>query len=1123
MPGIFGPTYGEISKTTLLGNSAPVLDQMLGNVINNVVGLSSSFRYDPIGTGVKSTQQLPIDWSKFENHTFFNSAQAKTNVAFEKVINEFPFDGTREEIEQFLDELTGFEKYVYDSIPKNVGYLNFDSSNYIEVKDRAGVTIPEMSRDLSGMTVMDPGVSSYSVFSYVFIPSAANGNQVIAQKLNVADSSGFTVALSSSVLATSCSLCMYVSSGSSYYMTASALVPKDSFFSFTAQHNRDSGVDKIQLYVDGQLAATSSYSVSFGEFNFAGSSLMIGTGSNHVMSSFTFAPSELLSGSLDEFRLYHDTLSSDRVDSVRSFPEYRNDSLKVYFKFNEPTGSYVNQSLAIDHSGNGLHSSVMNYQASQRVKHLPSPVPNELEKYNPVLFSDHPDVVSLNSSLLASGSDYDMNNPNLITKLIPQHYLKQEQEFYNLDSIEGEVGQSIDSDGNLPGKTKLGSVQIISALLYIWAKQFDEIKCYLDHISKLRTAGYTNEGTVSDQFLPALADYYGIQLPNMFSQVGQELGVVGESSRADVGTLQSTYQYTQNLIWRRILKEIPSIIRSKGTMHSIKSLIRAAGIEPDSIMKFREYGGKNTSYIEPARSMRSIVQGFLNFSGSLVNLDSYTPDSPQGTYANVPFLSSSYLSGSRTEPGYETLTGTPSDGLFTSGSWSYEGIYKFGPGLQHNTEQSLARLHVTGTALPSSEHGVVSNLVVTRGNVTSSINLYVAPNFSSNDLLKLTITGSNIFDGENWHISFGRSGSYNESSSSYYLWASRMSTTSPEGTLVTGSLFDDVSAWTNLSTTLNSSGSFLCIGPQAIAESPSYKFLNFSSFDDAARQTIFSGKVARMRFWTKQLTEAELVEHATNFESVGVENPSLNYNFVNRVTGSWEKLRIDTWVSQEVTSSNGAGEISLFDYSQNGFDLSGRGFEASSRVIDNERIVSSVQSLRFDEASTSNKIRIRSLIDPDSALSLNASAAPMYEIPRSEEPSDDLRFSIEVSAVRSLDEDIAKIFATLDELDDAIGAPEMQFSPDYVRLEVLRDVYFNRLTERIKMKQLYEFFRWFDVSMGSLIESFVPSNTRFLGSNFVIEPHALERSKVQYLNYGMYVRLFETDPVGEFAVVRVGR
>ena len=1120
MPGIFGPTYGDSAQANLRGNSAAVIDQTLGSVINNVVGSSSSFRYDAIGTGVKSTQQLPLDWSKFENHTFFNSAQAKTNIAFEKVINEFPFDGTRDEIEQFLDELTGFEKYVYDSMPKYLGYLNFDLTNHLEVKDRTGVTIPEMSRDTTGKSVLNPELSSYTIFSYLFVPEIANGNQIIAQKLN-GSTAGYTVALSSSALTTSCSLCMFVSSGSSSYMSASVSIPKGSFISFAAQHNRTSGVDNVQLYVNGELAATSSDSVRFGQIDFIASSLLIGSGTNHAAGSFTFSPASRFTGSLDEFRIYHRNFSTNDLIPITSFPDYRNNDLKVYFKFNEPTGSYSNSGLAIDHSGNGLHTSISNYQASQRVKGLSTPLLTELEKYNVTLFSDHPDVVSLNAELLASGSEYDANNPNMITKLIPQHYLKQEQEFYNLDSIEGEVGQSIDTNGTLPGKTKLGSVQIISALLYIWAKQFDEVKCHIDHVSRLRNVGYTNVGTVSDQFLPALADYYGIQLPNMFSGVGLELGVVGESSRPDVATLRSTYQYTQNLIWRRILKELPSLVRSKGTIHSIKSMIRAAGIEPESIMKFREYGGKSTGYIIPTRSPRSIVQGFLNFSGSLVNFT--TASNPQGIYSGVPFLSSSYLSGSRYEPGGPPITGNPADGLFTSGSWSYEAIYKFGPGLQHNSEQSLARLHVTGTSLPSLEHGIASNLVVTKGSTTSSIDLYVAPNFNRSDFLRLTITGSNIFDGENWHISFGRSGSYTEASSSYYLWASRLSATSPEGTLVTGSLFDSGSAWNTLSTTLNASGTFLCIGPQETGYSSAYPLLNSSSFSDTARQTIFSGKVARVRFWTKRLTLPELNEHATNFESVGVENPALNYNFVTRVTGSWERLRIDAWASQEITSSYSNGTISLVDYSQNNFNLAGQGFQNSARVIDNERVMSSVPSLRFDEASADNKIRIRSLQEPERAPNLHASVAPMYEIPRSEEPSDDLRFSIEVSAIRSLDEDIAKIFATLDELDDAIGAPEMQFSPDYVRLEVLRDVYFNRLTERIKMKQLYEFFRWFDLSMGSLIENFVPSNTRFLGSNFVIEPHVLERSKVQYLNYGTYVRLFPTDPVGEFAVVRVGR
>jgi hypothetical protein len=177
--------------------------------------------------------------------------------------------------------------------------------------------------------------------------------------------------------------------------------------------------------------------------------------------------------------------------------------------------------------------------------------------------------------------------------------------------------------------------------------------------------------------------------------------------------------------------------------------------------------------------------------------------------------------------------------------------------------------------------------------------------------------------------------------------------------------------------------------------------------------------------------------------------------------------------------------------------------------------------MQFDEAQTDNKIRVRSYLNYENIESDGGEVAPIYETVRSEVPVDDLRFSIEVSATRILDEDIAKIFATLDEIDDAVGAAELQFSPDYPKLDALRDVYFNRLTEKIKMKQLYEFFKWFDTSMGALIEKFVPGNTRFLGSNYVIEPHALERSKFYYLQSGIY--LGENDRRGLKGTIKLGQ
>ena len=83
---------------------------------HSATSLSRSFKFDPPGTGLKSTQQLTIDWSRFENHTFFNSAEAKVNTAFDMIINNYPFDGSRTEIEEFK---TLFEK-IFSEVSKNI-------------------------------------------------------------------------------------------------------------------------------------------------------------------------------------------------------------------------------------------------------------------------------------------------------------------------------------------------------------------------------------------------------------------------------------------------------------------------------------------------------------------------------------------------------------------------------------------------------------------------------------------------------------------------------------------------------------------------------------------------------------------------------------------------------------------------------------------------------------------------------------------------------------------------------------------------------------------------------------------------------------------------------------------
>ena len=107
--------------------------------------------------------------------------------------------------------------------------------------------------------------------------------------------------------------------------------------------------------------------------------------------------------------------------------------------------------------------------------------------------------------------------------------------------------------------------------------------------------------------------------------------------------------------------------------------------------------------------------------------------------------------------------------------------------------------------------------------------------------------------------------------------------------------------------------------------------------------------------------------------------------------------------------------------------------------------------------------------------------------------------------MQALNEDMMQIFATLDSLDNILGAPELMFAEEYPGLANLRKVYFNRLTDTVNYKNFFDFFRWLDDSFDVMIENLIPRKTNYLGFNFVLESHALERAKVAYGSGDVYL------------------
>ena len=273
---------------------------------------SDYFVYNQEGQGIHSTQQIPLDFSKFENHTFFNSAEVNVNVAFDNIINNYPFDGSRHDLEKYLNGLTGFEKHVLDKFPTNLGALILSGAttgsstigNYIEVKDFAGSNFTNFSSNKTGEGQLSLDKKSYSIEANLFIPPLKNSNEIICQKIS--GSNGFTLALSRSNSTSKTDVLFSVRSGSVMLITSASL-DKNKFNNICAVYDKSNDNGRLKIFVGSKLVGTSSSTAIFENIDFNRSSFFIGSGTRHsgiLHDDMDFLPMATLSGSIDEVRVF---------------------------------------------------------------------------------------------------------------------------------------------------------------------------------------------------------------------------------------------------------------------------------------------------------------------------------------------------------------------------------------------------------------------------------------------------------------------------------------------------------------------------------------------------------------------------------------------------------------------------------------------------------------------------------------------------------------------------------------------------------------------------------------------------------------------------------------------------
>ena len=203
---------------------------------------------------------------------------------------------------------------------------------------------------------------------------------------------------------------------------------------------------------------------------------------------------------------------------------------------------------------------------------------------------------------IASASLYDESNINSLLNAIPEH-VRYSSQNENLIAFTNMLGQ-----------------------------HYDILYTYINHMTRINKREENPKLGMPNELLYSVAKQFGWNLTNgkqdqnLWEYVlgTNQAGVPTTGSSSVNGTSMSGQDMTYS-VWRRIVNNLPLLLKSKGTKRSIRALLACYGI-PQSFISINEYGGP--------RMTRTPIYEKLNFDYALD-----LQNNPNGT-VSVPYSAS---------------------------------------------------------------------------------------------------------------------------------------------------------------------------------------------------------------------------------------------------------------------------------------------------------------------------------------------------------------------------------------------------------------------------------------------------------------------------------------------------
>ena len=710
-------------------------------------------------------------------------------------------------------------------------------------------------------------------------------------------------------------------------------------------------------------------------------------------------------------------------------------SSSIYFKNNVIDAQTKQAALlgSMDGYEKYLLKESSSYESSSYGEFYPStwPKTNNTKPYTNYSYTSS-QVADWFNGIITSASLYDQNNDNALYRLIPSH---------------------IQNDPN--NDQYLLFVQMIG-------HYFDTMFAYVKQISKNTDRQESILEGFSRDLIYHISRNLGIDFENGTSIDELWNYLLGtESTGVPLSTFAiSTEDKTQE-IWKRVINNLPHLLKTKGTERGLRALINCFGI-PQTILRIREYGGAEASFESKTdnvyeRFFYSTTVGYNGKTSGQVAQLIEAPWKPLTANNLMPSTIELRVKMAKNQTKTQTIFEVPNKWqvkAFQSASNSYIGFFLSG----------------------------------SQGWATASVS-------------------SSIYENIFHHVALERSVASDSSSTkqTYTLIVKRVNYLKVTST-VSASLYIDGTTSSSYNTSYTSTGSLWIPGSGSFLAATSHSM------------NILSGSVQELKYWTTPLQDTILDNHAlapTSFQGnlgdTHTGSTSSFYDLGFRLCLGTDNKKVNLVTTSSINSQH--PDQTITGLSGSFYNFSGSYFNP----------VVEIHSLEWPDLggnrSVSNKIKIdTTTLSGGNQLYRNTKT----EIALSDNsPIDSPRLGVYLSPLNETNQDIAEQFGGLS-IDDFIGNPADLNNEAYPDLEKLQREYFKKYDKKAGTQNYIRLLKNFDASLFKLIKKFVPyrANTQV---GLVIEPTILQRSKLatrlptfEELHYSASIMLPNMYTVGGF-------